>query len=83
VMGDWDGAMHRQLASMDRQKPAAGGDPVGAVWHQFGAVRRRAEWLLRETRPDELSPREALCLLSRLKGPVAEQAGRDGFPGRR
>jgi hypothetical protein len=28
--------------------------------------------LLRETRPDELSPREALDLLYRLKGLVAE-----------
>ena len=82
-MGDWDGAMHRQLRVSVDPLTQAGGDPVGAVWHQFGAVRRRAEWLLRETRPDELSPREALCLLSRLKGPVAEQAGRDGFPGRR
>jgi hypothetical protein len=39
--------------------------------HQLGAVRRRAEALLRETRPDDLSPREALDLLSRLKGLVA------------
>jgi hypothetical protein len=36
--------------------------------HQLGAVRRRAEALLRETRPDELSPREALA---RQKGLVA------------
>jgi hypothetical protein len=40
--------------------------------HQLGAVRRRAEALLRETRPDELGPREALDLLYRLKGLVAE-----------
>jgi hypothetical protein len=48
--------------------------------HQLGAIRRRAkaaptesaaEALLRETRPDELSPREALDLLHRLKGLVA------------
>jgi DNA mismatch repair protein MutS len=47
----------------------------------FSAARRRAEpppcesaaeALLRETRPDELSPREALDLLYRLKGLVAE-----------
>jgi len=47
----------------------------------FSAARRRAEpapreaaaeALLRETRPDELSPREALELLYRLKGLVAE-----------
>jgi len=39
--------------------------------HHLAAFRRRAEALLRETRPDELSPREALALLSRLKGLVA------------
>jgi DNA mismatch repair protein MutS len=47
----------------------------------FSAARRRAEppsresaaeTLLRETRPDELTPREALDLLYRLKGLVAE-----------
>jgi DNA mismatch repair protein MutS len=47
----------------------------------FSAARRRAEpapreaatdALLRETRPDELSPREALDLVYRLKGLVAE-----------
>ena len=47
----------------------------------FNAARRRAEpapkesaadALLRETRPDELSPREALDLLYRLKGLAAE-----------
>jgi DNA mismatch repair protein MutS len=47
----------------------------------FSAARRRAEpqpreaateALLRETRPDELTPREALDLLYRLKGLVAE-----------
>jgi DNA mismatch repair protein MutS len=47
----------------------------------FNAARRRAEppprespaeALLRETRPDELSPREALDLLYRLRGLVAE-----------
>ena len=43
--------------------------------HQLGAVRRRAEALLRETRPDEFSPREALELLSRLKGLVVSRPG--------
>jgi DNA mismatch repair protein MutS len=47
----------------------------------FSAARRRAapaprespaEALLRETRPDELTPREALDLVYRLKGVVAE-----------
>jgi DNA mismatch repair protein MutS len=47
----------------------------------FSAARRRpepppresmAEALLREIRPDELTPREALDLLYRLKGLVAE-----------
>ena len=47
----------------------------------FSAARRRAdptppespaEALLRDTRPDELTPREALELLYRLKGLVAE-----------
>jgi DNA mismatch repair protein MutS len=48
----------------------------------FQAARRRpaapgpresaAEALLRETRPDELTPREALDLLYRLKALVAE-----------
>jgi hypothetical protein len=73
--------MPRQFALVDRQKPAARGGPVGAVLHQLGAVRRRAEAapseaateaLLRETRPDELVSREALDLLYRLKGLVAE-----------
>ena len=64
--------MRRQFALVDRQNPAIRGDPVGAVLHQLGAVRRRAEALLRETRPDELGPREALDLLYRLKGLVAE-----------
>src|SRR5438270_10997952 len=47
----------------------------------FSAARRRAEppppesaaeTLLRDTRPDELTPREALDLIYRLKGTVAE-----------
>src|SRR5712692_8814763 len=42
----------------------------------FSAARRRAEpaaeALLRETRPDELTPREALDLLYRLKALAAE-----------
>ncbi len=47
----------------------------------FSAARRRAEpapsespakALLRETRPDELTPREALDLIYRLKALVAE-----------
>jgi DNA mismatch repair protein MutS len=45
----------------------------------FSAARRHAvpresaaEALLRDTRPDELTPREALDLLYRLKGMVAE-----------
>ena len=47
----------------------------------FNAARRRAEpaprespaeTLLRDTRPDELTPREALDLVYRLKGLAAE-----------
>ncbi|HEX3418061.1 MAG TPA: hypothetical protein VHT21_16900 [Stellaceae bacterium] len=47
----------------------------------FSAARRRAEppqsesaaeALLRETRPDELTPREALDLIYRLKGMAAQ-----------
>src|SRR5271165_3206020 len=34
-----DAAMRRQFALIDRQKPAARGDPVGAVLHQLGAGR--------------------------------------------
>jgi|GEM_PF-6545000 len=53
---------------------------MGPASDRTGATPIASRGLLRETHPDELSPREALDLLYRLKGLVAEEIGRDRVP---